>query len=219
MRELRCHSAPDPRATEQLIFSPDQRHKSREPTLLPSRNSADGAKNGLGRRDARKRLREIQALNDYIQRAEIVVSTFRSSGLCLHGFKVNVGAKEKVVVRNLLGKPGVTAEISGNLCYAQTDQFKDSTPPRCGRTDSSLTTRPSTRRPSSHRRSTHSGVLPSNPCDEGVLDETDRPAGSAKSGVAPMACMPVIQSLHIMGYQARQFGGFGGPGYGSPAKH
>ena len=119
--------------TSFLTSDSDRRHRSREShSYHPARDSADGTKNGLGWCDARKRLREVQAFNDYVQRAEVVVSTFRSSGLCLHEFKVNVGAKEKAAVRNLLRKPGVTAAISvthkrtnsRNTAVMRTDGFK-----------------------------------------------------------------------------------------------
>ena len=48
-------------------------------------DNADGAKNSLGRRDARKFLREIQDFDGRIQRQDSTLALLRSLGLGIHG--------------------------------------------------------------------------------------------------------------------------------------
>ena len=66
-------------------------------------DNADGAEDGLRWCDARETFRDIQALDDHVQRGEDIFSTFRSFGFCVHGSKVGVGTKE-VVTDGLWGR-------------------------------------------------------------------------------------------------------------------
>ena len=56
---------------------------------------ADGAEDSLGWCDAREVFREIQTLDEHVQRGENIFSTFRLLRLCIHGFEVSAGAKER----------------------------------------------------------------------------------------------------------------------------
>ena len=58
-------------------------------------NNADGAKDGLGRRDARHLLRDGQGFDGHVQRGDDFLSTFRLWGVGIHGFNVDV-ARENV---------------------------------------------------------------------------------------------------------------------------
>jgi len=55
--------------------------------------NADSAKDSPGWCDTREILREIQALDNHIQRGEDIVASFRLFGPRVHGLKVRVGAK------------------------------------------------------------------------------------------------------------------------------
>jgi hypothetical protein len=80
-------------------------------------DNAEGAKNGLGRRDAAEFLCKIGDLDGQIERGDGDVSAFLLLSVGSHGFKVDV-IRGNVVVSRTRGISRTQIGTSGNCCSA-----------------------------------------------------------------------------------------------------